>query len=149
MANFSSSMHLLLKKRVRLVQNFVTLSWWFSHKTAACYTDQCTSPSFLHHFEVSWHGLNHSLKNYGFLCNAIFCSHVRMHTNHLAMKCNLLRNIGELEIELVCRECLKRAWSGQWFFSQYCIHLLRKPVRTDLLLCDSWWQTSAQACICC
>jgi len=48
-----------------------------------------------------------------------------MRTNHLAMKCNLLCKIAELEILLVCRECLKRAWSGQWFFSQYCIHLLR------------------------
>ena len=25
---------------------------------------------------------------------------------------------------------------SQWFSSQYCIHLLRKPVRTDVLLCD-------------
>jgi len=31
---------------------------------------------------------------------------------------------------------------------QYCIHLLRKPTRTDLMLCDRW-QTSAQACTCC
>ena len=36
----------------------------------------------------------------------------------------------------------------QWFFGQYCIHLLKKPVRTDLLLCDRW-QISAQACTCC
>jgi len=33
------------------------------------------------------------------------------------------------------------------FFSQYCIYLLRKPMRTDMLLCDRW-QTSAQACTC-
>jgi len=43
----------------------------------------------------------------------------------------LLRKIAELEIQLVCRECLKRDWSGQWFFTQYCIHLLRKPVHED------------------
>ena len=36
-----------------------------------------------------------------------------------------------------------RTEPGQWFFSQCCIHLLRKPMRTDLLLCDTW-QTSAQ-----
>jgi len=28
-------------------------------------------------------------------------------------------------------QCLKRAW----WFSQYCINLLRKLMRTDLLLC--------------
>jgi len=33
---------------------------------------------------------------------------------------------------------------SQWIISQYCIHLLRKPVRTDLLLYDRW-QNSAQA----
>ena len=37
-------------------------------------------------------------------------------------------------MQLVCRECMKTAWSGQWFFSQYYIHLPRKPVRRDLLL---------------
>jgi len=31
---------------------------------------------------------------------------------------------------------------------KYCIHLLRKHVRTDLLLYDRW-QASAQACTCC
>ena len=35
-----------------------------------------------------------------------------------------------------CTSPSKRAWSGQWFFGQYCVHLLWKPVRTDLLLCD-------------
>jgi len=75
-------------------------------------------------------------------------SHVRMRTNHLAMKCNYLCKIAELEIQLMCRDCLKIAWSGQWFFSRYCVYLLRKPVRTNLLLCDRW-QASAQACICC
>jgi len=38
-----------------------------------------------------------------------FSSCVRMHTNHLAMKCILLRKIAELETLLVCRECLKKA----------------------------------------
>ena len=36
-----------------LIQNRVTLWWWFSHKTAAFYTEQCTSPSLFHNFEVS------------------------------------------------------------------------------------------------
>jgi len=30
----------------------LTLSQWFLHKTAAFYTEQCTSPSLLHNFEV-------------------------------------------------------------------------------------------------
>ena len=53
-----------------------------------------------------------------------------------------------IRIQKVCRESLKRARSSHWFFNQYYIHLLRKPVRRDLLLCDRW-QTSAQVCICC
>ena len=49
-----------------------------------------------------------------------------------------------IRIQKVCRESLKRARSSHWFFNQYYIHLLRKPVRRDLLLCDRW-----QTCICC
>ena len=48
----------------RLVQNCVTLSQWFSHKRAAIYTEQCTSPSqsllrwfLLHFFVVCAHAL--------------------------------------------------------------------------------------------
>ena len=37
----------------RLVQNCVTLSGWYLHKTAAFYTEQCTSPLLFHNFEVS------------------------------------------------------------------------------------------------
>jgi len=48
-------------------------------------------------------------------------------------------NIAELEKQLVCRECLKKAWSGPLIL-QPILH--RKPVRTDLLLCDRR-QTSA------
>jgi len=36
----------------RLVQNFLTLSQWFSHKTAAFYTEQCTCSLLFHNFEV-------------------------------------------------------------------------------------------------
>ena len=64
----------------------VTLSRWFWHKTAAFFTEQCTSPSIFYRFEVSRGGSNRSLKN--FLCDTIFSSHVCMRTNHLAMKCN-------------------------------------------------------------
>ena len=71
-----------------LVQICMTLSRWFSHKTAAFFTEQCTSPSLLSRFEVTRGDSNHSLKNYGFLYDAIFSSCVRMRTNHLATKCN-------------------------------------------------------------
>ena len=58
-----------------------------------------------------------------------FSSLVCVRTNYLAVKRNYYSLTG--------------VWTepGQWFFSQYCTHLLRKPVRTDLLLCDEW-QTS-------
>ena len=35
-----------------LVQNCMTLSQWFSHKTAALFTEQCTSSLLFHNFEV-------------------------------------------------------------------------------------------------
>ena len=60
----------------RLVQICVTLSRWFLHKTAAFSTEQCTSPSLFFRFEVSRGVSNRSLKNYGFLCDAIFFLHV-------------------------------------------------------------------------
>jgi len=47
-----------------------------------------TSPLLFHRFEVTRGDSNRSLKNYGFLYDAIFSSHVRMCTNHLATKCN-------------------------------------------------------------
>jgi len=37
----------------RLVQICVTLSRWFSQKTAAFFTEQCTSPSLFSRFEVT------------------------------------------------------------------------------------------------
>ena len=71
-----------------LVQISETLSRWFLHKTAAFSTEQCTSPSLLSRFEVSEGSSNSSLKNYSFLCDAIFFSRVHMCTIHLATKCN-------------------------------------------------------------
>ena len=37
----------------------------------AFYTEQCTNPLLFHNFEVSLGGSNQSLKNYGFICDAI------------------------------------------------------------------------------
>jgi len=80
-----------------LFQICMTLSRWFSHKTAAFFTEQCTSPLLSSRFEVTRGDPNCPLKNYGFLYNAIF----------------FFIQIAELEMLLVCRECLKKAWSGQ------------------------------------
>jgi len=82
-----------------LVQNCMTLSQWFSHKTIAFYTEQCTSPLLFHNFEVSRGGSNRSLKNYGFISYAILKKLACMHANHLAMK-QLLFKIAEVEIWL-------------------------------------------------
>ena len=71
-----------------LVQICVTLSRGFSHKTAAFFTEQCTSSSLFSMFEVTRGDSNRSLKNHGFLYDAIFSLRVRMRTNHLATKCN-------------------------------------------------------------
>jgi len=72
-----------------LVQNCMTLSLWFSHKTAAFYTEQCTSPSLFYNFEVSQGGSNRSLNNYSIISNAIFKNWC-MCTNHLATNSRLL-----------------------------------------------------------
>ena len=55
-----------------LLQICVTLSRWFLHKTAAFFTEQCTSPSLFSRFEVTRGDLNRSLRSYGFLYDAIF-----------------------------------------------------------------------------
>ena len=123
---------------------------WLFHD--GYYTEQCTSSMLFHNLK------SHKAVQTGYWTTmdssaTPFSKLVCMHTNHLATK-QLLFKIAELEIQLC-------AWrqgeslvsvadsvfeqSGQWFFSQHCIHLLRKPMRTDLLLCDIW-QTSAQAC---
>jgi len=49
-----------------------------------------------------------------------FSSRVRMRTNHLATKCNITQDCW-IRNTVGVRECLKKAWSGQQFFSQYCI----------------------------
>jgi len=49
-----------------LAQYRVNLSRWFTHETAAFCTEQCTTPSLFHSFEVSRGTRNHSLKNYSF-----------------------------------------------------------------------------------
>ena len=49
---------------------------------------QCTSPSLSFRFEVARDDSNRSLKNYGFLYNAIFRYMYTCAQNYLAMKCN-------------------------------------------------------------
>jgi len=73
----------------RLLQtNLCDFFTMVSHKAAAF----SPSSASAHHFfpGLKSHGgdSNRSLKNYGFLCDAIFSSRVCMRTNHLARKCN-------------------------------------------------------------
>ena len=61
----------------------LNIVWQFSHKTAAFYTDQCTSPSLFHKFEVSQGTSNLSLKNYDFICDPIFFTCMHEHKEHI------------------------------------------------------------------
>jgi len=68
-------------------------------------------------FEVTWGDSNRPLKNYGFLNDAIFSSHVCMRTNHLAtytQGCWIRNTVG---VQGVFEE--SQVWL--WFLSQYCI----------------------------
>ena len=132
--------------------NCENLSWWFFHRAAAFYTEQCTSSSLFRNFDDSWGSLNHSPENYGFISNAIFknCMHAhRLLSNENDYYSRLLNwkyGCVHEERESLWHHCVWRE-PGQWSFSQYCIHLLRKPMRTDLLLYGGCW-TSVQACTC-
>jgi len=59
-ANYFSSFFLLLSSD-GLAQCCVNLSHWFTHETAAFYTEKCTSPLLFHDFEVSQGACSHSL----------------------------------------------------------------------------------------
>ena len=88
-------------------------------KTAAFYTEQCTSPSLSHNFKVSRDHSNWSLKNYCFICDAIFftCTHAHIAPSN---KTKSLLKIADLEIWLVCMETTGRAgfadphWLSAW-----------------------------------
>ena len=103
-----------------LVQICVTLSWWFSHKTAAFSTELCTSPSLFsrfgnhtRHFEPPTEELWLPLRRH-------FSSCVRMHTNHLATKCNYYKRANDCWIRntVGVRGVFEESLG---FFSQYCI----------------------------
>ena len=121
----------------------MTHSWWFSHKTTAFYTEQCTSSLLFHILQST---LNWSLKNYGFICNSILFNSMCMCTNHLATKHNYYSRLMNYKygwctwdqtdrISLfhpLLTWCLKEP--GQWFFSEYCIHLLRKVMTNAMII---------------
>ena len=82
---FSFFFFLLLLLSDGLAQRRLNPSWWFSHETAAFYTEQCTSPSLFRNLRVFTMvpgGCSCPLNNYGFFSHAIF-SFVRMR-DHLA-----------------------------------------------------------------
>ena len=135
-----------------LVQNCMALSWWFLHKTAAYYTEQCTNPLLFHNFEVSRGGSNQSLKSCGFISDAIFknCTHVH---KSLSNKAVLIQDCW-IRYMVACMKtgrvfginCWLSVWTepGQWFFSQYSTSL---PVRTDLLLCGTIDLVNKRMCL--
>jgi len=87
-----------------LAQYCVNLSRWFTHETAAFYTEQRTTPSLFHNFEVSQGTRSHSLKNYGFQIGTPFSLFVlRMRIlRSLSNDTKLLLKIAELEIKSIC-----------------------------------------------
>jgi len=60
------SFFFLLSSSDGLAHYCVNLSRWFTHETAAFCTEQCTTPSLFHNFEISQGTRNHSFTNYGF-----------------------------------------------------------------------------------
>ena len=71
------------------------------------------------------------------------------HTAHCWIRntVNLHAKQGELASSHCIVDLLNRCL-GQWFFSQYCKHLLKNPVRADFFFCCDRWLTSAQAYTC-
>ena len=75
--DFLSSFYLFFSQLFKQASsNFVTLSCQFLHK-AASYSDQYTTTSLFHNFEVL--ETMHPLKNYGFIWDTIFtfCTHAQ------------------------------------------------------------------------
>jgi len=64
-----------------LAQYCVNLTHWFMHKTAAFYTEQCTTPSLFHNFEFSQGTRSHSLKHYSFQFGTPFSLLVLTHAH--------------------------------------------------------------------
>ena len=129
-------------------------SWQFSHKTAAFYTEQCTS----HCFFTTLKSSNQSLKNYMASFVTPFSSIVYMCTNRLAAML-LLFKIGDYIQKYSWAHEDRKSLSSivymvfEWSLvndssAKYCSHLLRQPMKIDLLPCGRW-QLSAQACTCC
>ena len=118
-----------------LAQICVTLSQWFSHKNSIFHWAVHQPIALLEVWSLM--RTAHCMASFA----TPFFLHVYMHvhkslSNEIITEDCWIRNTVCVQGDV--RECLKRAWSGQWFSSQYCIHLLRKSVRTDLLLCDRW-----------
>ena len=57
----------------------INLSRWFTHETAAFYTEQCMTPLLFYNFEVSQGVRSHSLKHYGFQFGTPFSLFVLTH----------------------------------------------------------------------
>ena len=85
-----------------LAQRCVNFSRWFTHETAAFYTEQCTTPSLLHNIEVSQGARSYLLKK----TMASTLEHHFLHLygacalqDHLATTQNELLKVAKLEIQ--------------------------------------------------
>jgi len=70
---------------------------------------------------------DHPLKNCGFTCTHAYKP--LSNDYHSELETDWIGRAGFVVYPSLTW-CLNRCL-GQWFFSQYCRHLLRKPVRTD------------------
>jgi len=103
-------------------------------------TEQCTTLSLFHNFEVLPGTCNHALKNYGFQCGTPSFSFVCKHSRTLSNDMKLFLKITELEIQSVL--CILCAWV--WEPVYWTAALVWE--QTSVVM---WWQTSSQACTCC
>jgi len=99
-------------------------------QTAAFNTEQCTSSSLFHNFEVSRGGSYWSLKNYVFISDTNLQNFLHVHKSFInetiiIQDCWIRNTLMCMKTERVfgihCWLCVWRK-PGQWFFSQCCIH---------------------------
>ena len=121
--------------------NCVTLSQWFSHNSSMLH-----SPA--HHFfttlksnKVVWTSYWRTMASLATPFSKINpCAQITEQQNNVESEIWLCAWRQGESLASIVNSVFEEP--DQWFFSQYCVHLLWKPMTTDLLLCNRW-QTSA------
>ena len=99
---FFLSFFLLFSSSDGLAHYCVNLSRWFTHETAAFCTEQCTTPSLFHNFEVSQGTRNHSFTTMASILGRHFHSYLYACAlkDHLATKRNYyLKSLNIAEVQ--------------------------------------------------